>query len=558
MNARAITPRIAALLLVLCIVAAYLPALGAGYIWDDDALLTANPQVSAPHGMANIWQGKNSRDYTPLTISTFRLEWKLWGGFPAGYHAVNVLLHALSAVLLWRVLLAMGVPGAWLAALLFGIHPVNVASVAWIAERKNTLSGALFFGSMLCFFKSRGRWNIGLYALAVTLFVLAGLSKGSVVVLPAVLLICVLWMDRTITRRDVAMVAPFGVIAAVIAWLTVHYQMRGVDYGLEPQGAGYRLARAGYAVWHYLAGIFVPVGMGPFCAPWVPDLHSFGAWVPVLAASGLLALFACKYKGWWRPLFFVYACYLVILSPALGFVRMLFQQETPCADWWQYLAAPCIFALIGAGCATVLALVHGGTRNGFLAVICAAMALLFVQTWRRCEIYTSMETYCRAVIAENPHAWSMQNNLGVVLKKRGDFAGAVDHYRQALEDNPRFIEAHNNLGNALGLSGDLRGAQEEFNTALGLQPGNADIMASLAAVYLADGKVHDAFATQAAAVKADRTNPARYEEFGRMLAAQGHYDKAIDCYNNALLLSPGDARVQAEMAEAEKALNKEK
>jgi tetratricopeptide (TPR) repeat protein len=293
--------------------------------------------------------------------------------------------------------------------------------------------------------------------------------------------------------------------------------------------------------------------MSPFCAPWHPDLGSFGAWWPVLAAAALLAVFVCKYKGWWRPLFFVFVCYLVVLSPALGFVRMLFQQETPCADWWQYLAAPCIFALIGAGCATVLALVHGGTRTGIMAVICAAMALLFVQTWRRCEIYASMETYCRAVIAENPHAWSMQNNLGVVLKKRGDFAEAVVHYRQALEDNPRFMEAHNNLGNALGLMGDFVGAEKEFAAALALQP-NADIMASLATVYLADGKTHDAFATQAAAVKADRLNPVRYEEFGRMLAAQGHYDKAVDCYKNALILSPGDARVEAELAKAVKAL----
>lgn len=143
-----------AALLVLCALIAYIPAISAGFIWDDDLLLTANPQMQSAHGLREIWLGKNSCDYTPVTLTTFWLEKTLWDDTPTGYHVVNILLHGLAAVLLWRILSTLRIPGSWLAALLFVIHPVNVASVAWIAERKNTLSAALFFASILAFLAS--------------------------------------------------------------------------------------------------------------------------------------------------------------------------------------------------------------------------------------------------------------------------------------------------------------------------------------------------------------------------------------------------------------------
>jgi hypothetical protein len=144
-------------LLVLCAVIAYFPAINAGFIWDDDLLLTANPQMQNTHGLKEIWLGKNSCDYTPLTLTILWLEKRLWHDAPTGYHVVNILLHAVAAVLLWRILLSLRIPGSWLAALLFVIHPVNVASVAWIAELKNTLSAALFFASILAFLASDKR-----------------------------------------------------------------------------------------------------------------------------------------------------------------------------------------------------------------------------------------------------------------------------------------------------------------------------------------------------------------------------------------------------------------
>jgi tetratricopeptide (TPR) repeat protein len=136
-----------------------------------------------------------------------------------------------------------------------------------------------------------------------------------------------------------------------------------------------------------------------------------------------------------------------------------------------------------------------------------------------------METYCRAVLAENPHAWTLQNNLGVVLKQRGESEQAIACHRQALRDNPRFMEAHNNLGDVLSTTCNWQEAETEFFSALQLSPSNSDVLGSLADNYFRQGKIREALAADAEAIKADRYNPRRYAEFGRKLAANKQFEQ---------------------------------
>jgi Flp pilus assembly protein TadD len=161
-----------------------------------------------------------------------------------------------------------------------------------------------------------------------------------------------------------------------------------------------------------------------------------------------------------------------------------------------------------------------------------------------------METYCRAGIAENPHAWSLQNNLGVVLKERGEFGQAISHHRQALRDNPRFMEAHNNLGNALNATGHWQEAEAEFLVALQLSPSNSEVLGNLADSYFRQGKIREALASDAEAIKADRFNPRRYIRFGIKLASNKQFEQAAVCFKNALLLAPGDIAIQVNLVRA--------
>ena len=123
----------------------YIPSLASGFIWDDDDYVTQNATLRTSEGLRQIWLDPQATpQYYPLVFTTFWVEDHLWGLHPAGYHLVNAALHATNGVLVWLILRRLSVPGAWLAALAFGLHPVHVESVSWISERKNVLS-ALFY-----------------------------------------------------------------------------------------------------------------------------------------------------------------------------------------------------------------------------------------------------------------------------------------------------------------------------------------------------------------------------------------------------------------------------
>lgn len=209
-------------------VAVYIPAMSGDFIWDDEPWITANPLVrgdgrTAWQALRAIWTGSETADYYPLTATLNWLQWQLFGANAAAFHITNILLHGGNAVLLWRVLRSIGVPGAWLAAMIFALHPVNAATAAWISETKNTLSLFLYLLALLAFFRfeqtARVRWYIG----ALALFAAGLLAKTHGVLIPAVLLLyawwrhglSALWSDRAEDPREIRAVRISNLVLAV-------------------------------------------------------------------------------------------------------------------------------------------------------------------------------------------------------------------------------------------------------------------------------------------------------------------------------------------------------
>ena len=260
--------RAAAAAIALAVFIAYSPSINGGFVLDDESLLTNNPFVRASDGLYRLWCTNQSLDYWPATNSTFLLEWRLWNMSPAGYHVTNLILHVVEAWLIWIILRKLAVPGAFLAAFVFALHPVNVESVAWIAQRKNMTAMLFFLLSILWYMKAvMPRASVGMpplgnlppdnspparshggpweretfssfilhpssfhfwYWLSLAAFVLAMLGKASAVVLPVVIL-GITWWLRPLTRRDVMHSAPFFALAMALAAVNVWFQTHGTE-----------------------------------------------------------------------------------------------------------------------------------------------------------------------------------------------------------------------------------------------------------------------------------------------------------------------------------------
>jgi hypothetical protein len=313
-----------AVLIAVAAFIAYLPCATGEFVFDDDLLLTKNPLVAAPDGPYRFWCTTESVDYWPATNTTFWIEWQLWGMHPAGYHVTNLILHIVESLLIWLILRKLSIPGAFLAAVVFAVHPINVESVAWIAERKDLTAMLFFLLSILWYLKAdMPTASVGMapaptghcplptvhcplfYWLSLAAFVLAMLGKGSVVVLPVLLLAIVWWLRPLETvpiiettkmglspfiRQHLLRTAPFFLVAAALAGLNVWFQTHGTEAVIRNAGFAERLLGAGGVVWFYLYKALLPLNLVFIYPQWRIDTGNPLWWLPLLAALAVTAV----------------------------------------------------------------------------------------------------------------------------------------------------------------------------------------------------------------------------------------------------------------------------
>jgi len=291
-----LTAQVAAIVVAVGLV--YLPAFRADFVWDDEQLVTGNPLLRTFSGLLEIWSGGRTADYFPVTSTVFWIEYHLFGSKAVGYHAVNILLQTADALLVWLVLQRLKVPGAWLAGLIFGIHPVHAESVAWISELKNLLSMFFALLSIFCFFEIEEKRLLGgatAYVASLVFFLLALLSKTQVVFLPVALLLCAWWRSGNATsaslRREVTRTWPFFLLAAVLSLVTIWFQNRGIgEEEIVVGSLARRFANAAMAVWWYLGKFFFPARLMSIYPKWRFDSPELLEWLPLIALLALVAI----------------------------------------------------------------------------------------------------------------------------------------------------------------------------------------------------------------------------------------------------------------------------
>ncbi|MGB7218258.1 MAG: tetratricopeptide repeat protein [Vicinamibacterales bacterium] len=523
--------------LVAITVMAYLPALRNGFVWDDNDYVTENLVLRSLDGLRRLWlEPQSVPQYYPVTFTSFWLEYHAWGLQPFGYHLVNILLHASSAVLLWRILRRIGVAGAWMAAALFAVHPMQVESVAWVTERKNVLSGLLFFGAFMAYLCAEPlgggagfRWRPYLAALA--LFVGALLSKSITCSLPAVLLLLFWWRRGTLDRRTVLRLVPMFALGLMMAATTVwlersHVGAAGPEFSLS---ALERMLVAGRALWFYPATMLWPNNLTFMYPRWTIDTHVWWQYLfPLAAASALAALFLAR-RGVGRGPLVAALCYAGTLTPALGFFDVYPMRYSFVADHFAYLPIVALMVLVAVAGVRFVDRVADGSRMA-VAVAASALVLLVlgIATAAHAGAFRDPRTLWTDTLAKNPESWMAHNNLGLLLKDEdGNAERAIGHYLEALRLNPNFPEAHVNLGAALAARGERAAAVEHYRAALQIQPRFPEAHYNLGLSLQALGSIDEAIGELREATRLRSTYAEAHYALGLLLGPRGNLDEAI-------------------------------
>jgi hypothetical protein len=404
----------------------YWPALRGDFIWDDDRHVSQNPTLRDLNGLRRIWfRWGATPQYYPMTHTSFWVERRVWGLDPTGYHVTNVALHAVNALLLWVLLRRLEVPGAWLAAAVFALHPVNVESVAWISERKNVLAMCFALISALAFFRGS---RASLVA-SVVLFVCAMLSKTIVATLPAVLLVIFWWQRRNIRGPDAIALAIMFVVGVGMGLMTalmeqIHVGARGDDWDLSLPD---RALIAGKSIWFYAWKLVWPLKLTFSYPRWHIDPRDLEQWAfPAALIVGILGLVLNR-KRMGGGTAAAALIFVGTLFPALGFFNTYPMRYSFVADHFQYISAPAMVAL----------LVAGATRLRLVPIVAALCVVLGVLTWRQAHIYQGPEQLWRHTIEQNPSSWMAHYNLGVTLANR---AATDDASKPALHEALRLFD----------------------------------------------------------------------------------------------------------------------
>ncbi len=525
--------------LLVATLAAYQPAWHGGLLWDDDKHVTS-PELQSLHGLTRIWFDLGAtQQYYPVTHTAFWVAHRLWGNATLPYHLVNIGLHALSAFLVLVILRRLGVPGAILAAALFALHPVQVQSVAWISEWKNTLSGVFFLLSGLIYLRFDSDRRPRDYAASVGLFVLALLAKSVTAVLPGVLLVIFWWQrGRLEWRRDVVPTLPLFAVGATAglftAWVERTYiGAQGAEFHLS---AIDRLLIAGRAIWFYLGKVFWPVDLNFEYPRW--SIDSSVAWQYIFPLAGLALLAVCWLlrKRSRAPL----AALLLfggILFPALGFLNVYPFKYSFVADHFQYLAMIPIVTAVAAG-ATIASNRWLVDRRSIATVAGGVLvAALAVMTWNQSHDYRDAVTLYRSILARNPTSWLAHANLGALLRPTAPDE-ALAHLTEAVRLKPDSDVGHYNLANLLQQIGRSDDAVREYRETIRLTPGMALAHYNLGNTLLQMGRAAEAQAAYTDAIRLDPNLALAHGGMCRALQALGKPDEARRSCETAIRLQP--------------------
>ena len=542
--------------LVICAVlaaataAAYVPIASNGFTnYDDPQYLIENPMVQRGLTWENVrWAFTSIYQYNwhPLTWLSLMIEWDFFQDHARGYHIVSLVMHILSSVLLYLVLARMTRavwPSAAVAAL-FALHPMHVESVAWVAERKDVLSGVFWVLTMGAYAWYAERPGVERYLAIVAMLALGLMAKPMLVTLPLVLLLLDFWpLDRMKSWRDLGLrlleKLPLLAMVAASSYMTYYAQSEGgAVTDAETLPFPDRLLNAIVAYGAYLGKAVWPVDLCPYY-PYVQPIPM----KPVVMASVVLAVLTLVVAavGWRRRYLVVgWLWFLGTLVPVIGLVQVGSQSM---ADRYTYIPYIGLFMAVAWGAAGTAAAVRRAwpgwaaeaAAAGLAALTAGVLVVLAVLTHAQSGYWHDTITLLRHALDVTTDNDVANNNLGIALMDKGDREGAVRHFREAIRINPGYAHAQNNLGSMLMDENRLAEAEERYRIALQLDDTYADAAGNLVVVLVRQGRWAEALEAGRNAIRIAPGSPAIWNNVaaafngtGRFAEAEAHARRALE------------------------------
>jgi Flp pilus assembly protein TadD len=552
--------RVMAALLVLVTVATYWPVMRHDFVnYDDNLYVAANVHVQGGLTLENMkWACFHpvGGNWHPLTMWSHMADCQLFGLKPWGHHLTSVLFHALNTVLVFVFL--RGMTGAFwrsaLVAALFGLHPLHVESVAWVAERKDVLSTCLGLLSLI-FYVRYGRKRLPAenralkaargpaprrldYLLALIFFALGLMSKPMLVTWPFVMLLLDYWplerFNRESAWRLVTEKLPFLALAVVVSVVTFVVQKRGgAVIVVEAQPLGVRSGNALISYCRYLGKLFWPTKLAVFYP------HP-GSWPleKVLLAGGLIAgvsvlLFVQRRR--YPVLLMGWLWFCGTLVPVIGLVQMGLQQAM--ADRYAYIPSLGVLILAVWG-------VYELTKRWHYRVVALSVAgsvavvLCMALTGQQLGHWKDGEALFRHALKVTEDNYLAHLNLGSALDERGQIDAAIREYQEAIRLKPDYVLAHNNLGVALVKKGQLDEGISQYQEAIRLKPDYAEAHNNLGLALVRKGQVDEALGEFQEAIRLKPDSAEAHSNLGMALDRKGQTDEAFSEFEEAIRLKP--------------------
>lgn len=545
--------------------------------FDDDQYVYENPKITSGLSLEGIgwaFTHVHADNWHPLTTISHMLDCQIYGVQPAGHHFTNVLLHSVAVIFLFLAL--WDLTGAkWpsaFVAVLFAIHPLRVGSVAWIAERKDVLSGAFFMLTLWAYarYVRKTRPGSGRFMTVVILFGLGLMCKPSLVTLPFVLLLLDYWPLRRVAesanaksarsaRGESATVSrqlptksfqdlviekiPLFVLSALSCVATLLAQERAV-ITTRLLSFGDRVGNAMIAYVAYIGQMIWPAGLSVIY-PYPSGGLNVGQAVLAVVVLSVVSVVCFLWRGKHAYLWVGWLWFLGVLIPMIGIVQVGAQAR---ADRYTYLAQIGLYIMITWGAVELFTKWRGG-RTVLIAVAVLVATALTADSFFQASFWRNNETLWNQSLTNTSNNHIAQNNLGNALMHKGQLDEAIVHFRQALEIYPNYPEANNNLGYALAHKGNFPDAIPFFQAAIRALPNYAKAHNNLAISLAEVGNTDEALAHFNEALRIDRDYPDAHCGLAIVLLRLNRRDEAVTHLREALRIRPNDAEVMAQLQE---------